>query len=462
MRSRRALTFATLLLSFGCGAPAAPVDGGFDAAVDDAAPLLDTGTDAGPQPVSELSGTDPTLPDDDLAALAPLVGDALVVGIGESVHTTGGEVRMRTRLIRYLVTHHDFRTIAFEGSRTGIEAQLASYLDTCAGTPEDAAFALNPIWWDRSTPELLAWLCEWNTAHPSDRVGAFGFDVRQPWTTHPALRAYLERVAPADAASLADGLSTCLGVGYADEPTFFADPAVLAYFMETTPLPQAGHDACEAGASAAIAAIASHRAEWIGLSSERELELARLSVVEMLAFDESIYYLSRGDLAHANPLRDVAMADGFETLRRLDHPSSRIIVWAHDGHVMRHSDEVTFGQWVGVPNMMTLLEARGALDHYLPIGQLSRTADIDWTQGRMTIGYSVEDHLEALLDGLGLPFALVDVAAAEAATPPVWDTSVAWGVGFDAMFPSRHYGALVFHHHSPANDYFELPPWHVP
>lgn len=449
-----------LLLLLGCASdPAAPADAG-----NDAPPPVDAGTDAGTPaiPVHALDGVDLALPHDDLAPFGRLIGDAPVVGIGESVHTTGGEARMRARLIRYLVEALGFRAIAFEGSRTVIEEVLAPYLETCTGTAEDAALALNPIWWDTSTPALFAWLCEWNEAHPSDRVTAFGFDIRQPWTTHPALRAYLERVAPADAARIADELSTCLGVGYADEPSFFADPDVIAYFEGRTPLPQAPHDACQSGAADALAWLATRRDALIAASSERELELARLSVVEMQALDESIYHLSRGDLASANPLRDVAMADGFETLRRLDHAAERIVVWAHDGHVMTRSDEVTGGQWMGVPNMMTLLESRGAVAGYVAIGQISFVTQIDWMAGRQTITHLEDYRLELVLEGLGVPLALIDVAAAEASTPPPWDPALDWGVGFDRMYPARHYRALVFHHESPANDYFLLPPWHVP
>src|SRR5690349_21451383 len=102
----------------GCGD-----DGGSRAPSADAAVAIDAGADAGEadaqvdagtgaRAVSMLAGTDFELPDDDLAPLDGIVGDADVVGIGESVHTTGGEVRMRARLIRYLVEVLGFRAIA--------------------------------------------------------------------------------------------------------------------------------------------------------------------------------------------------------------------------------------------------------------------------------------------------------------------------------------------------------------
>ena len=49
-----------------------------------------------------LAGADPALPTDDLGALAPVFGDARVVGVGEGTHGTREFFQFRDRLVRWL------------------------------------------------------------------------------------------------------------------------------------------------------------------------------------------------------------------------------------------------------------------------------------------------------------------------------------------------------------------------
>ncbi len=455
MRARFAL--ALLLAAPGCDG-STPADAGPDDAALDRDAGLDAGADAGPPPAYyALDGTDPALPTDDLAPFGPLLEGVDVVGIGESVHTTGGEIAMRARLIRYLVSELGFRVLALENPRIQTATGMAPFVERCEGTAEDAALYIDPIWWDRSTPALLQWLCDYNQEHPADPVSVIGADIREPWDLFRELEAFFGAAAPADAMGLLDGMRTCLGVGHADRRAFFEDPTVQGYFAGTA-TPQAEHDACVAGTAAGLAYLETNRAALVAASSERDAELARLAVVGLEAFDTSIFHLSRGDLAMANPLRDIAMADVLATLLRLDHPDARTIVFAHDGHIMSASHEVLSGQWRGVMNLTTILEAELG-DRYAAIGQISRTTHIDWLDGAQTLEQTDESDLEQLLDGIGPAFLLVDTAAAVALDPPLWDPTLGYHVGFDTMLPANHYRALVYHRESPAADWFTPPPF---
>ena len=59
-------------------------------------------------------GNDPTLPLDDLEPLRQVIGNASVVGLGETIHTSGGYYRMKHRAFRFLVERMGFRVFAFE------------------------------------------------------------------------------------------------------------------------------------------------------------------------------------------------------------------------------------------------------------------------------------------------------------------------------------------------------------
>lgn len=458
-------TLACLSVSAGCAGPtdtgdAGPMPDAGPGPQPDAGPDLDAGPEDPGAPWYELAGTDADLPEDDLAPLASLVEGTAVVGIGESVHTTGGELRMRARLIRHLVATLGYRVVVLENEWEQTERVIAPYIDDGVGTAEEAALGINPIWWDRSTPELFAWLRAFNVEHPDDPVHVVGCDIRQAWWDHPAVTAFLQAWAPDDATTLSGGMTTCLGVGYEGMEEFFGDPVVQGYFAGS-PMPTDAHTACQEGTEAALAFLEEHRADLVAAAGERDFEWARLRVVGMRAFDLSIYHLSRGQLEEANGPRDEAMADVFLTQRRIDRPDDKAILFAHNGHVMTHSDEVVLGQWVGVKNLGTRLsEALG--DEYAAIGQLSRTTHIDWFNGPETLAHNQLSTLERVLDAIGPEFLLVDTAQATAGEAPLWIPDRAYAMGFDTLLPAHHYRALVFHRESPANDWFTPPPFAGP
>jgi erythromycin esterase-like protein len=52
--------------------------------------------------------------DDGLEPLKGIIGKASVVGLGESIHTSGGFYRMKHRVFRFLVEKMGFRAFAIE------------------------------------------------------------------------------------------------------------------------------------------------------------------------------------------------------------------------------------------------------------------------------------------------------------------------------------------------------------
>ncbi len=107
--------------------------------------------------IYEVLGLDPDLPVDDLAALRLMVGDAEVVALGESAHTSGGYYRAKHRLFRFLVEELGFRAFTFESPWTDAEL-VKHYVETCEGSAADAVIGgLFDIWASRSVVEMLEW-----------------------------------------------------------------------------------------------------------------------------------------------------------------------------------------------------------------------------------------------------------------------------------------------------------------
>jgi hypothetical protein len=88
--------------------------------------------------IHPLAGYDPTLAiTSDLEPFRALVGDARVVALGESWHTSGGFYLMKHRLFRFLVEEMGFRAFAIESNWDAVE-QMNAYVRTCTGSAEDA------------------------------------------------------------------------------------------------------------------------------------------------------------------------------------------------------------------------------------------------------------------------------------------------------------------------------------
>lgn len=424
-------------------------------AIPDAAPLPEPPPALAPG-IYPFAGTALDLPSDDLRRLDTLLASARVIGIGESIHTTAGQFRARNRVLRDLIEHGGVRMLAFESSRTGVRDALDTWLRTCEGPAEDAIQAsLHTIWWDVSTPEILRWLCEYNQAHPDDPVRASGFDIRQPWTDVPALRQYVETHDP-EGAPLLSGLDTCLGVGYADERAFFSDPAIMEYYEQVTPMPEGPHVACQRGATPVFERLASRREALVAATSEAAYEEARMALVAAVAFDETIFWVSRGNLRRGNTARDEAMYDLFATQRRLSFPGVRTAIWAHNGHIMRGASELTNNQWTGVESLGTRLGAALGAE-YAALGQVSLETRYNWFQGPQVLPPPADDSLEARLGALGADHLLVSPAEA-AADPTGALPDVPMDVGFDTdMHPAAHYDVILWHRTSEGAEPFANP-----
>ena len=125
-----------------------------------------------------LHGVDPTLSStEDLAPLRRMIGKATVVGLGEAWHTSGGFYKMKHRIFRDLVQNMGFRAFGIESHWVSGE-KTNQYVQTCEGSPEAALDLHIPVWQSAELVDLIQWMCEWNQAHPNDRVHYFGFDMQ--------------------------------------------------------------------------------------------------------------------------------------------------------------------------------------------------------------------------------------------------------------------------------------------
>lgn len=112
-----------------------------------------------------LVTADPSAPLDDLAPLRDAVGDAEVVGLGESVHGAADELTLKHRALRVLVEQLGFRSIAWEEDWT-TGRQIDAYLTSGTGDPDELVARMSPQWHSREVVDVLRWLREFNRDRP--------------------------------------------------------------------------------------------------------------------------------------------------------------------------------------------------------------------------------------------------------------------------------------------------------
>lgn len=398
-----------------------------------------------PPGVYPFDGPDESLPTGDLAPFAAAIGDAPVVGLGESVHTSEGFLELRSRLIRYLVAERGFRAVAIESPHTAAEI-VDRYVATCDGAPEDALLGVFSVWASASTRDLLVWLCQYNEAHPDDPVIFAGFDAQQPWDDIAALRAFLEETAPADAPTLLDGLSSCDGVSSA---------SASEYYMTEweDPYPEADRIACDDGIEALDTYLTMNAEGLENESSAEELEWARIALIGLESWQGEKYYYN-SDIKRSYESRDIAMADIFQRTRALLFPGTKTVVWAHNYHLTERHGEVTGGGLDHAITMGTVLK-KELKDAYQPFALLGYDVEINWPNigvGPTSLPTS-KSSLERMLHDLGEPHLFVDLDEATAGGFIAPDVKYQVGTpNPERMTPVTQFRAAFFLDHSPPMD----------
>lgn len=143
-----------------------------------------------------LDSVDPADPMDPPAAVPDLVGDATVVGLGESAHGLGDQFTMRHRIVRYLVEQKGFRTLAWEADYASGVA-VDRYVVDGIGDPRQIVGAMVSAWQSEQMLALVEWMREYNRTH-TEKVRFLGTDVTQlRQLSLDEIRRHVEAVAPA-------------------------------------------------------------------------------------------------------------------------------------------------------------------------------------------------------------------------------------------------------------------------
>lgn len=366
-------------------------------------------------------GNDPTLPLDDLEPLRQMIGKATVVGLGETIHTSGGYYRMKHRAFRFLVEKMGFRVLAFESDWENAE-KVARYVATCSG---DAGTAVSEglfgVWASAEVRDLAQWMCNWNRTHrnPKDRLHFFGFDIQQPEKDGPALIAFLSRIGIPGDDPVADGIRQCEGV----ERNWYPDP-----------IPEEVHAQCMEAINWIESHFARNAKTIVRRTSKTDFEWAKVRLVGLRGWEFQMWYPDSRSFTG----RDEAMAYTFQVIRKLRHPRAKIAVWAHNSHVS-HAPHPLNG---GIPIGMFLTQALGR--NYVSFGLAAHKVSVNWPAAD---GCGLEslsaNSSEEVFHGVGQGDLLIDLDG------PLLAPGATYTVGNRRMVPRQHFDGMLYLEESP-------------
>jgi erythromycin esterase len=261
---------------------------------------------------------------DDLEPLESILKNVRVVGLGEATHGTREFFQFKHRMLEFLVKRMGFRVFAIEASYAACMA-INDYVLYGKGD-RAAALSGQGFWtWDtHEVADMIDWMREYNSHVPdSAKVQFLGFDIQNYDRAFDVITKYLEKVAP-------EYLPTA---EQAFKPLRLADQrAVLAFGQRS---------AAEKAADMPrlwelFDFLEAHRERFVRRTSAAEFDEALQHARILLQFDDaySSPLFNAPSLAEsAGGKRDRYMAENIQHLMNAEPPGTRVVVWAHNGHV---------------------------------------------------------------------------------------------------------------------------------
>lgn len=252
----------------------------------------------------------------DLMPLKELIGDARVVGLGEATHGTHEFFTMKDRLLRFLVQEMGFTFFAIEDAWGE-----ANYInDYIYGYSEDLDLALQSgtTYWTWKTEEVKA-MVQWMRTLNEDpstpfTVGYGGIDCNQsPLASIEVLVTYLEALDP-DYLSQIQTKTACIS----EEDSFYE-------LSDATPELQ---QECLTSVQEIYNYIVSMEGTYTAATSQVEFDILKQASRNIV---QSVDVAISPDPG----LRDYYMAENLIWWLNFLGPESKIVLWAHNGHVAK-------------------------------------------------------------------------------------------------------------------------------
>ncbi len=385
----------------------------------------------------------------DLDQVDRIIGDAQLVGLGESTHGTHEFFAAKARIIRHLVRDRGFRVMAMEANQLALE-KVNRYLEGSGDSVRAVMRTMFRVWNTETMEQLLEWLREFNARHPDDRVRFVGYDMQDQRTPYDTLMAIVGRLEP----RLQPTIEALAGEYRAQRS--YATPQVADTIRARWGMQ----------ADSLWRLVTARSAQWRGANGG---ERRRLDVAWAVQSANLIRQAAGFNVQLFSPERDSLMAANLDWALAELAPGKRAIVWAHDVHVSKGGDPaVSFnaGAQMGAQLRRTHGDAYRVFSLLTAAGAYSATRGLtDYTYVAAAAFPAPSGSIEAALAALSRPAGTVgwvaDLRAARTDPGAAWLRVsrpirsigyAAYDYGFDltAVLPLEFDGVVFIAHTTPS------------
>jgi erythromycin esterase len=285
---------------------------------------------------------------DDMMPIKKLVGDAKIVSLGESTHGSKEIFQMKHRMLEFLVKEMAFNVFAIEASYPDCLA-INEYVLTGKGDLNEAVSGQGFWTWDTvEVMDMVEWMRKYNADPAHKKVRFYGYDMQNPSSASKVALAYLRKVDPA------------LAKPYERAMKPIADMVAMRAYDKAS---DEDVKALQTALKGILKAFDDNKQKLIAATSRDEFEDARQSAVVAIQGEEGLA-MRRPAASAASPApmtvnwRDKCMADNHAWILERLGPGTKIVGWAHNGHVTMDKPEA-----VAWKNMGGYLDDRFGKDH---------------------------------------------------------------------------------------------------
>jgi erythromycin esterase len=347
-----------------------------------------------------LGGTNPDSGLDDLRQLRSTIGDARIVAMGEATHGTREFFQLKHRMLEFLVEKIGFTVFGIEANWPESLA-VNDYVLNGNGDPAQALAGL--YFWTWNTEEVLD-LIVWMRSYNQDpihtkKIKFVGFDMQTTRLAVANVETYLRQVDP-EKAKVASAILAPLSDANSEREYMNKSEQ----FRQKTAV----------GVSSLLARFDGEKSRYVGSSSLQEWVVARHNLDIVRQAEE---------MQSANPterfsIRDRLMAENVKWILDNESSGSRIMLWAHNGHVS------TLPVGAGEPMGMALRRMYGK--ELVVCGfSFDRGSFQAIEKGKglreFTVGPAIPGSLDSALAAIGIPIFAIDLRSAPLIGPvPAW------------------------------------------
>lgn len=264
--------------------------------------------------------------DTDIEKLKSLVRDAKIVSLGEGTHGTSEFFKMKHRIVKFLAEKMGFTVFAIEANMPEAR-QVNDYIIYGKGDAKEALAGM--YFWTWNTQEVLdmiEWMRQFN-ASGKGRIEFYGFDMQFPQVAMNNVQQFITKAEP----EYFDSLSTTY-----DKVREIYKKRIVASYKD---FPDSLYKLWFGESLKVYKHLQRKRDEYL-----KNLEY--MTVEEAIQNAKIIVQAAEAKIP-GKSTRDESMAANVEWIVSHTQPGTKIILWAHNAHISKVSEQNTYYKTMG-------------------------------------------------------------------------------------------------------------------